>query len=239
MHRWRSDTGACRECTFATTRLVLEWQGRYEESLPLVTSPTLGFALLLPERIGKALSTREFSMAHLAFTADAEEDSRGDKAFGSLFPTSGLPASLVIDRLPFTRPASVTFYRYLQPALLLGNVFLPGRYSRGSVELRRRGEGEAHLVVKSGDSPDLAGRLRYLRGQLSRSFRLLGAFLLPGSMTLVAPGEGLRYAGTFPMRATPGVGEVDRFCELSGAHACFWSTCRSFRPSPLSTRVSL
>jgi choline dehydrogenase-like flavoprotein len=206
--------------TFATTRLLLAWQGRYGERLPLVTSPTVGFALLLPERIGAALPTHEFSMAHLAFSGEGPGRTSGDTAFGSLFPASGLPASLVIERIPFSRPSSIALYRYLQPALLLGNAFLPGRYSRNTVELQLK-QGEAHLVVVAGDSPDIGARLAHLRRQVAGSFAALGAMLLPGSFTLVTPGEGLRYAGTFPMRARPAPGEVDTNCELSGSPGLF------------------
>jgi choline dehydrogenase-like flavoprotein len=198
--------------TFATTRLVLALQERYGEQVSLVTSPTVGFALLLPERIGAQLPTNEFSMAHLAFSC-------GD-AFGSLFSASGLPASLVIERLPFSRPAAVSFYRQVQPALVLGNGFLPGRYTRNVVELHSNGD-EPRLSVRPGDSPDLAARLSRFRRQIALGFAKLGAMLLPGSFTVVPPGEGLRYAGTFPMRALPRAGEADRYCELHGSPGLF------------------
>ena len=71
------------------------------------------------------------------------------------------------------------------------------------------------------DSPDMGARLAHLRRQVAGSFAALGAMLLPGSFTLVTPGEGLRYAGTFPMRARPAPGEVDTDCELSGLPGLF------------------
>jgi choline dehydrogenase-like flavoprotein len=61
----------------------------------------------------------------------------------------------------------------------------------------------------------------HFRRQIARSFAALGALLIPGSFTVVGPGEGLRYAGTFPMRTNPRQGEVDRDCELYGAPGLF------------------
>ena len=214
--------------TLATSRLLLRWQRRFHEQVPLVTSPTAGFALLLPERIGAALPTEEFSMAQLAFTADGPEP--GDAAFGSLFPASGLPASLVHERLPLTRRSAIQVYRYLQPALVFGNAFLSGRYGPNTVELQD--DATTRLVVRPAESPDLATRLAHLRKLLTRSFAALGAVMLPGSFTLVAPGEGLRYAGTFPMRERPKPGEVDRNCQLSGSPGLFVVDLSAFPTIP-------
>jgi hypothetical protein len=214
--------------TLASSRLLLRWQRRYHQPVSLVTSPTAGFALLLPERIGAALPTEEFSMAHLAFTAEGRD--AGDAAFGSLFPASGLPASLVHERLPLTRRSAIQVYRYLQPALLFGNAFLAGRHGRNTVELQD--DATQRLVVTPAESPGLAPRLAHLRKLLTRSFAALGAVMLPGSFTLVAPGEGLRYAGTFPMRERPKPGELDRNCQLSGSPGLFVVDLSAFPTIP-------
>jgi hypothetical protein len=203
---------------------------RYGEQISDV--PTVGFALVLPERIGAQLPTSEFSMAHLAFSCDGPENTPGDEAFGSLFSASGLPASLVIERLPLSRPAAVTFYHYLQPALVLGNGFLPGRYTRNLVELHRNGDNrgfpfgrETHRISPRGCS--CVGRLL--------AARELGAMALPG-FTVVPPGEGLRYAGT-PMRAHPRAGEVTATASSTARRALFLVDMSVFRRYPPSTRA--
>jgi choline dehydrogenase-like flavoprotein len=212
----------CRRLVLAagalvTTRLVLEMQARFDEPVPLLGAPGIGFALCMPERIGASVATREFSMGQISFTADGDPGRPADGAYGSLFPASGVPASLVIDRMPLTRPGAVRLFRWLQPALLLGNCFLHGRYSRNSARLERDGDGRPRLVVRGGVSEEHPGRIDTLRRQLTRAFRKLGAFAIPSSFSPIGPGEAIRYAGTLPMRASPGPGEVDGVGELHGA----------------------
>jgi choline dehydrogenase-like flavoprotein len=198
-----------------TARLVLELEGRFGDPVPVVGVPGMGFALLLPERLGGAVATREFSMGQLSFAV--EGDGPGDEAYGSLFPASGVPAWLTIERMPLTRPGAVKLFRLLQPALLLGNCFLPGRYSRDTARLERDAAGRAVLIVRGGTSPDLAPRLARIRRQLARAFLRLGVVAIPGSFSAIGPGEAIRYSGMFPMRARPGAGEVDPLGELHGA----------------------
>jgi choline dehydrogenase-like flavoprotein len=200
-----------------TTRLVLEMQGRFDESVPVVGVPGLGFALCLPERIGAAVAEREFSMGHVSFAVEGDRARPADGAYGTLFPASGMPASMVIERMPLTRPGAVRLFRWLQPALLLGNCFLPGRYSRSTARLEKGPDGRRRLVVLGGFADELDARLARVRSQLTRAFRKLGAWAIPGSFSPIGPGEAVRYSGTLPMRASPGPGEVDPYGELHGS----------------------
>jgi len=200
-----------------STRLVLEMQQRFDEELPVIGAPGVGFALCLPGRIGAAISTRDFSMGQLSFTAAGDASRSADGAYGTLFPASGVPGSMVIERMPLTRPGAIRLFRWLQPALLLGNSFLPGHYSRNTARLERDSAGRGRLVVRGGVADDLAGRVTRLRTQLTRAFRKLGAFLIPNSFTPIGPGEAIRYAGTLPMRASPGPGQTDPLGELHGS----------------------
>jgi choline dehydrogenase-like flavoprotein len=159
-------------------------------------------------------------MGQLSFSA-AGPAGRADAAYGSLFPASGVPASLVLDRMPLTRPAAARLYSYLQPALLLGNGFVSSRYSRNRARLERDADGRARLVVQGGASEDLAPRLEYLERQLGRAFRRLGAWVVPRSFSRMQPGEEVRHSGTIPMRGRPGRGEVDAIGELAGAPGLF------------------
>jgi choline dehydrogenase-like flavoprotein len=212
----------CRRLVLAagalvTTRLVLEMQGRFDDPVPVIGAPGLGFALCLPERLGASVATREFSMGQVSFTAAGDPGRPADDDNGTLYPASGVPASLVIDRMPLTRPGAVRLFRWLQPALLLGNCFLHGRYSRNSARLERDADGRPRLVVRGGVADEHPRRIHRLRRQLTRAFRKLGALAIPNSFSPIGPGEAIRYAGTLPMRASPGPGEVDAFGELHGA----------------------
>jgi choline dehydrogenase-like flavoprotein len=201
----------------ATTRLVLDLQGRYDVPVPVVGVPGTGFALFLPERLGAALAVREFSMGQISFSAAGDPDRPDDAAYGTLFPASGLPGSMLVERMPLSRPGAVRLFRHLQPALLVGNCFLPGRYDRSVAHLRRDADGRSRLVVQGAAAPELPARLRRLRRQITRAFLRLGALVIPGSFTPIGPGEDVRYSGMLPMRADPGPGEVDRFGELHGS----------------------
>jgi len=202
--------------TPATTRLVLQMQNRFDETLPVHTSPTAGFALFLPDRLGAALPTREFSMAQISLIAAGEHDP-GDRAYGNLFTASGVPGSLMVERMPLTRPAAVHLFRYLQPALLLGNCFLSSRHARTAVKLERDGQATGKLVFHGVHATGSAERFSRLRVQLTRAFRKLGAWMVPSSFTVTEPGSDVRHAGTFPMRSTPGFGEVGLDGELHGS----------------------
>jgi len=215
-----------------TTRLVLEMQGRFDETIPVLGAPGLGFAVVLPERIGAAVATREFSMGQLSFLAAGDPERPADAAYGSLFPASGIPGSLVIDRMPLSRPGAVRLFRWLQPALLLGNCFLPGRYSRNHARLERGDDGRARLVVTGGVADELPGRIARLRGQLTRALRKLGAFAIPSSFSPIGPGEAIRYAGMLPMRATPGPGQLDPLGELHGSPGLHVVDLSSFPAMP-------
>ncbi len=200
----------------ATTRLVLEMQGRFDEPLPLLGAPGIGFALCLPERIGAAVSTREFSMGQLSFIAEGNSARPADEAYGTLFPASGIPGSFVIDHMPLTRPGAIRLFRFLQPALLLGNCFLPGSYTRNTACLERDNQGGSRLVVRGGTSDDLPQRIDRLKRQITRAFRRLGALAIPSSFSPIGPGEEVRHSGTFPMSRSPGPGQVDSSGELHG-----------------------
>lgn len=202
--------------TLVSTRLVLELTGRYGEDLALLTSPAMAFALCLPERVGAPVAVRDLSLAHLSFIAQGPGGAE-DRSYGNLFPASGIPGSFLIERMPLTRPAAVRLFRYLQPALLLANCYLPSSYSRNSARLERDADGVPCLRVRGGFADGFDTRSTQLQRQLGRAFRRLGAFMLAGSFTTAQPGSDLRYGGTFPMRDRPGPGEVDRSGELRGS----------------------
>jgi hypothetical protein len=155
-------------------------------------------------------------MGQLSFLVEGDPAQPADAAYGTLFPASGLPGALVVQRMPLTRPAAVRLFRWLQPALLLGNCFLPGHYGRSTARLERRPGAAPRLVVRGGTAEKLPERLRAIKRQLVRAFRHLGAIVIPRSFSPIGPGEDVRYAGTLPMRSSPGRGETDVHGELHG-----------------------
>ena len=206
--------------TLATTRLVLEMEQAAGTTVPVLGSPAVNFALCLPERLGAAVSRREFSLAQLSLAVCGVSDRAADRAYGSLFAASGLPGAAFVDRLPLTRPAAIRLSRYVQPSLLIGNCFFSGRYSANRARLERSAGG-ATLVVEGGHADDFDPRVAALKRTLGRAFRRLGALVAPFSFSVFEPGEDLRYSGTLPMRPTPGPLQTDRHGELFGAPGLF------------------
>ncbi len=217
--------------TLATTRLVLEMEQDYDAPRPVIGTPMVNFALFLPERLGAAVASREYSLAQLSFLVAGLPGRSADRIYGSLFAASGIPGAAVVDRMPLTRPAAIRLFRHLQSALLLGNCFLPGSYSANRVRLER-GAGGATLVVEGGVAGDLGARLESLKGTLGRVFRRLGALIIPSSFSVFDPGEDLRYSGTLPMRASPGPGQTDAQGELFGAPGLFVVDMSAFPAMP-------
>lgn len=199
-----------------TTKLVFALRDRVGERVPVVGAPGLGFALAMPSRLGASVSEADYSMGQLSFQLNENGLPPEEAVYGTLFAGSGLPATMVVDRMPLTRPAAIALYRLLQPALLFGNCFFPGHYGESEGWFERDASGE-RFVVEGKIADRFHGRLGGLKRQLGRAFRRLGARLLPGSLSTIGPGQDVRYAATLPMRADPGPGETDRFGELHGS----------------------
>jgi len=213
---WQAPTVVLAAGALVTTRLVLAFQDRVGQRVPVVGAPGLGFALAMPSRLGASVSQADYSMGQLSFQLQEGGLSPEDAVYGTLFAGSGLPATMVVDRMPLSRPAAIALYRLLQPALLFGNCFFPGHYGQSEGWLERGAEGE-RFVVEGKIAERFYRRLGGLKRQLGRSFRRLGAHVLPGSVSTIGPGQDVRYAATLPMRADPGPGESDRFGELFGS----------------------
>ena len=59
--------------TLVTTRLVLDLERRNGQTVQLLGTPAIGFALFLPERFGRSIATREYSMAQVSFIASGSD----------------------------------------------------------------------------------------------------------------------------------------------------------------------
>jgi choline dehydrogenase-like flavoprotein len=175
----------------ASTRLALLALDRYDQDVPLLNTPSMTLAFLLPRRIGATSTEHGYGMAQLAYEASAG----GVATFGLLYEAEGFAAADLASSSPLTRPATAAMLGMLSPALILGMLYFPGHYSRNFVRLRCSGE----LFVSGDVSPALAGARRTAIRHIRRSFRKLGAWLLPGVSRPLPPGAEVHYAGTLPM----------------------------------------
>jgi choline dehydrogenase-like flavoprotein len=192
-----------------TTRLALQCLERFDEAMPLQNCPAFAMALAVPSWLGRPLPDPAFGMAQLAFRMPLGPEP-GDFAFGLLFGADAMAAPDLTAHMPLTRPGAAGLLRSLLPTLLIGLVYLPGSYSRNQVCLKRGNERMAdRLVIDGGHSPAFDPVQRTLVRRLSRDFRRLGAYLLPGSAKPYPPGAEIHYGATLPMGArTTSSGEV-------------------------------
>jgi choline dehydrogenase-like flavoprotein len=205
---WRARRILLAAGTVASTRLALGAMPS-PPAVRLLSNPMAAFLLLQPAMLGRR-HARGFGLAQLSYVLEAA--SAEGPAFGNLFSTAGLPMSEFLRYLPVGRRAGLPLLRSLLPAAMVGNVFLPGALSRHEAALDRDGE----LVIRGGADPALAGVHALAARRLSRAFRRLGAWMLPGSYVAGAPGADLHYAGTLPVSSAPRAHECGLDGELAG-----------------------
>lgn len=198
--------------TLATTRLALTAVDAPAE-LAMQSNPMAAFLLAVPRAFGRR-HERAFGLAQLSFAIDAPGLPEG---FGNLFSTAGLPVSEFLAHMPLSRAAALPLLRALLPASIVGNVFLPGAWSRHRLVYR-----DGHLHVHAGHAPGLDAAMDAVRRHLAAGFRRTGAWMLPGSFVVGTPGADIHYAATLPMRKQPRVHECGtdgQVAGLPGVHA--------------------
>jgi hypothetical protein len=193
-----------------STILVLRAFGIRGLRLRLLSTPTAGIGLLLPTRLGQPSSEDVFGLSQLTFIH--RDSVSGDVAAGNLFEAAPVPITDLGQHVGFLRPVARRLLRSVRPAMLVGNAFFSGDYSRHEISLREDGS----PVIRGGFSDELRGRLAGLRSAAARAFRGCGAVVLPGSFKTSDPGSDVHYAGTLPMTRSPEAWETTAECEVAG-----------------------
>jgi choline dehydrogenase-like flavoprotein len=185
-----------------TAKLVLNALNLHSHRVPLLSSPTVAFAALLPSQLGQTAPERYFGLAQLSFfirNASQTPSTNQDYAFGNIFTAHGLPTSDFISRTPLSRPIARKLMKFIQPSIVVANCFLPGALSKHSLSIDK--DSNIHL---SGDyEPALQDWIALLKNRITKIFRQCGAVMLPGSFVQSLPGSDLHYAGTVPHQDSP------------------------------------
>lgn len=193
--------------TLATTRIVLK-SLNIQHSISLLSCPTAAFLLWIPRLFGiKRLSG--FGLGQLSFALTLRN---GIDAFGSTFSTTGIPISEFACHLPMSRRYGIDFLRDLLSSCVVGNIFLPGQFTKAEVKLSEDGA----LVVSGSYRDSVAPLMREAKRNLGKAYWSMGALMLPGSFTVGRPGGDIHYSGTLPMRETPAIGETSAIGEVKG-----------------------
>jgi choline dehydrogenase-like flavoprotein len=192
--------------TLATTRLVLQTLG-YHQTRPLMTCPTAAFMVWVPRFLGKSAQSG-FGLGQLSFALTLNKQTT---AFGSTFATTGLPVSEFVRHVPFKVRYGIDLLKGLLSSCVVGNVFLPGIYGNANVKLSMDGR----LVVSHSPHAETADLMKAAARIVSKTYRKIGAVVLPGSFTIGRAGSDIHYAGTLPMRKNPVAGETGPFGEVA------------------------
>ncbi len=214
LESYESATVVLAAGTLGSTRLALQHLQAFDQEIPLYSNPTLALPLFSPRFFGGALPERNFALGQLGFTLHASA-LEGSYAHGVIFAASGLPASEFIRHLPLSRPAAIAVVRALQPALLVANCFLPGKFSHNRLRLSRL-QGRSQLLIRGAYAPGMDERVKATAKTLAAGFRRLGAPALPGGVRTSEPGADIHYAGTLPMRADGSAAEGEIHTDIHG-----------------------
>jgi hypothetical protein len=171
--------------TLASTRLVApllppiaDWR--------LLSNPTLAMPLLVRGARSAAV-TPSHALAQLAYALP------GSDLLGAIYETRNLPASGFTGQVPLPRPLAEALFRFLSPGLLVAVTSFPGRFSRNRLSF----DGQ-RLTVQGGFDIALDAAEQTARTALTRTWRTLGAHVLPGGRRAM-PGTDAHFAGTLPM----------------------------------------
>ncbi len=198
--------------TLATTRLVMAALN-LRENTQMQFCPTAAFLLCLPGMLGRR-HKGGFGLGQLSHVVELAPGVRG---FGSLFSTAGLPVSEFVRHMPFDVRHGIDVLSSLLSACVVGNLFLPGHATSTRLTL----DANDGLQVEGEHAPNVAAWMHTAKVKLRRAYHCAGAWMLPGSFSIGAPGSDIHYAGSLPMRATPSLGECapdGRAHGLEGIH---------------------
>ena len=196
----------------ASAKIALTSLGMTGQDVRVLSTPTVAFAMMMPERVGRPVNIDGFSMGQLSFCVD---DSGGEEgyAFGSVMPAGSILANEYIKRVPLSYPLSRLAIRFLQSSMMLANCFLSSSYGDHYMQVTNSGA----LQVRGAYRVDIDKAIAELRRKLVATFALYGVVVLPGGYAVTVPGEDIHYAGTLPMRERPSAAELFKSGELAGA----------------------
>jgi choline dehydrogenase-like flavoprotein len=241
--------------TIGSAILAIDALGLFNRPHPILLHPAMGFAFLLPSRIGTAEEENGFALGQLAYRVDFGGLPH-DYAFGVVFSAEGLLASELTRHMPLSRPAAAAAARALLPGMMLANCYLPSDYADATISCRR--DGEVRRAEISGRVlPSFEKRFGQVRNIMRKAFGHLGAYLLPGGAQRAELGSDGHYAGAIPMtverrplssteagevRGLPNVFSVDgaSLPRLTGKHPTFTIMANADRISRrLAARLKL
>ena len=203
-----------------SARIVLASAGDHDTRLPLLDNPMTVLPVFHPRNFGRALDPSDSCLAQLNLVLDAS----GRTYQASLYGLNGAPVAEFLSRLPFSLPDNLALLKHLLPALSITMLFYPADPSPGQF-LRLRPDGVLDAAYSWRPDPGITS-------ELARILRRLGGWTVAQLAQHPAPGNGIHYAGTLPMRAVPGRHELHPDGRLQGTRSVYVSDGSAFPRLP-------
>jgi choline dehydrogenase-like flavoprotein len=180
-----------------SAKLVLASSKDHEARLPLLDNPMSCLPLFRLRRIGRKLDVRDSSIGQL----NVIHEYRGAVLQGSLYGAAGPLRSDVLFDLPLSITANVSLLRRLAAASGLLMMFYPADPHPGNyLRLAPDGTLEIEYGEPAAGGPDRGPAEK----ELIRVFRAIGFYTAAALCQYPPAGSSIHYAGTLPMRESPG-----------------------------------
>jgi choline dehydrogenase-like flavoprotein len=206
-----------------TARVVLASENDRESELPLLENPAVQIPFVLIESLGAALERSAFGLVGLNLVWDSQ--TYGALCQGSIMEVTAPARAEFFPSLPYVARSNMSLIRHLLPAMFVMQFYLPGDEQRPS---RMRLLPDGRLRVEATDGVvDLAAA-----APMFRFFRRLGAWSHPRLAVNVPTGHAVHYAGTLPMRESPGRYECTPEGRLYGTRRVYVADSATFAGLP-------
>ncbi len=214
---WQGNRVFIAAGTIATTRLLLQMLGAYEEKVWLKDSQYFLLPLVLFKRVRGATvePLQALSQIFIEFLA---ANSAERTAHVQIYSNSDLVNEAASKPFgPLRRPLS-GLIRNFQERLLIAQGFLHSDFSsRIAIQLRKGNGAAGRLELKGEPNPDSRRHLRGVIAKLRRNARKLGAFPIAPMLKIAEPGRSFHAGGSFPMSKEPGRFQTDVLGRVAGS----------------------
>lgn len=228
--------------TINSTAMILEYAGMLGAKLRVLSNPVAGMAFVIPRLVGNKIQPNSFGLGQLSYRLSLPQDD--EYATGVIYGADTLPLEVFARRMRFSRPVAMRLSAALATGLMPATAYLPGRYSMNSLSLENRGGG-TEVILDGHVSDEAKKQLEHVGKKLGKILRRYGAYLVPGSLTILPPGSDAHVVGTIPMggqgklscsttcelNIAPGVHVIDGswFPELPAKHCTFTIMANAYR----------
>lgn len=206
-----------------TAKIVLRSAEDYATALQLMENPAVQIPFVLPGSIGRSLDTHCFGLTQLNLIW--QPSTYGCTAQGSILEITSPMRAEFYGRLPLSAQANLTLVREMLPAMLVMQLFFPGTIQPA-----------ARLLLLQSGRLSIQGypnviEVRKLAPMWS-AMRSLGMWTHPSLIYKPQTGHAIHYAGTLPMRESPGRYECHPDGRLAGSKRVYIADSACFSALP-------